>query len=376
MRVVDLWHRKDRTRTARYGQGKRWQAIWTEHGNERKRSFDTRDAATGWLAKVAGDQARGEWVTGDRKSVPCGDLFEDWLLSTVHVRSGTLQDRRLTVKNHLQPKWGRVPVGAITRSDLQGWVGELSARLAPRTVDTIWGRMTAFLNWCAAEQYITSPPTQGVKLPKGRARPHRYLTVAEYRALRAAMHEHYQDALDLAVTAGLRPSELWELRVQDVDLPRRRLVVSRGVSFTYGRVVGAPKSNEARWVPITKDVAEMLEGRVKGKKRDDLVFTTVQGAQVRENNFVRRYFTSAVTAAGLDGLVMYDLRHTCASWAVAAGASVKTLQRMLGHKSAAITLDTYAGLFDQDLDDVAVRIGKHLADTDRHKTATENAEAA
>jgi integrase len=65
----------------------------------------------------------------------------------------------------------------------------------------------------------------------------------------------------------------------------------------------------------------------------------------------------AVTEAGdylaLDGLTPHDLRHTAASLAVAAGANVKAVQRMLGHASATMTLDVYAGLFGDDLDTVA-----------------------
>ena len=49
----------------------------------------------------------------------------------------------------------------------------------------------------------------------------------------------------------------------------------------------------------------------------------------------------------------HDLRHTAASLAISAGANVKAVQRMLGHASAAMTLDTYADLFDDDLDLVA-----------------------
>jgi integrase len=41
------------------------------------------------------------------------------------------------------------------------------------------------------------------------------------------------------------------------------------------------------------------------------------------------------------------------SLAISAGANVKTVQRMLGHASAAMTLDVYSGLFDDDLDRVA-----------------------
>lgn len=53
------------------------------------------------------------------------------------------------------------------------------------------------------------------------------------------------------------------------------------------------------------------------------------------------------------GVTLHDLRHTAASLATSAGANVKAVQRMLGHASAAMTLDTYADLFDDDLDAVA-----------------------
>jgi len=65
-------------------------------------------------------------------------------------------------------------------------------------------------------------------------------------------------------------------------------------------------------------------------------------------------------ACGLDGLTPHDLRHTAASLAVAAGANVKAVRRMLGHASAAMTLDVYAGLFGDDLDAVAERLTRRF----------------
>lgn len=92
---------------------------------------------------------------------------------------------------------------------------------------------------------------------------------------------------------------------------------------------------------------------VEGKTPDELVFSTPAGAPLRNTNFRRRHWDKAVQAAGLDGLSPHDLRHTAASLAVAAGANVKAVQRMLGHASATMTLDVYAGLFGDDLDTVA-----------------------
>ena len=56
-------------------------------------------------------------------------------------------------------------------------------------------------------------------------------------------------------------------------------------------------------------------------------------------------------------MTAHDLRHTAASLAIHAGANPKVVQRMLGHASAAMTLDVYADLFESDLDSVAESVG-------------------
>jgi integrase len=55
-------------------------------------------------------------------------------------------------------------------------------------------------------------------------------------------------------------------------------------------------------------------------------------------------------------MTIHDPRHTAASLAISAGANVKAVQRMLGHASAAMTLDVYADLFDDDLDAVSAAL--------------------
>ena len=86
------------------------------------------------------------------------------------------------------------------------------------------------------------------------------------------------------------------------------------------------------------------------------LFTAPNGALLRLTNFRRRHSNRAAADVGLAGLTPHDLRHTAASLAVSAGANVKSVQRILRHASAAMTLDVYAELFDDDLDAVAERM--------------------
>lgn len=97
-----------------------------------------------------------------------------------------------------------------------------------------------------------------------------------------------------------------------------------------------------------------IQQRTACKSGYDLLFASWQRQPLRNDNFRTRVFDPTLTAIWAENpafpiITQHDLRHTAASLAVSAGANVKAAQRMLEHASAAMTLDMYAGLFDEDL---------------------------
>jgi hypothetical protein len=85
-----------------------------------------------------------------------------------------------------------------------------------------------------------------------------------------------------------------------------------------------------------------------------LVFESARGGGYLTLGQARYTFTKAVAAVGgIDGVRLHDLWHTCASLAISAGANVKVVQKLLGHKTAVLTLDRYGHLFPDDLEAVA-----------------------
>jgi integrase len=82
-----------------------------------------------------------------------------------------------------------------------------------------------------------------------------------------------------------------------------------------------------------------------------------QGGPLSEANWKRSvHWTRAIEAVGIPRLRVHDLRHTAASVWLGAGADPKVVQRILGHASAAMTMDLYGHLIDQNLWDAAKRI--------------------
>lgn len=355
-RVVDLWHTKDGERTERYGKGARWQAVWTEADRERKKAFRAKDAAKAHLTHVDHTQRSGTYVSKDSGRVYIGDLLPVWMDAQAQLWPSTMAATRSDVRATIDPYWGSKVLADVTRADIQTWVSSMDK--AARTVETIYGRFRAFLNWCVDEGKLTVSPARKINLPEGNQREHIYLTVEEVDALANSIPDFYQDLIWTLATTGLRFGEAAELRTKDIHLGRRRLKVSRSVTSVDGILkVGPPKGGKEREVPLIADVVDRIAERIKGQPREALVFPTPRGRWMRSNNFKRRTYDPAVLAAGLPpSLWVHDLRHTAASLSISAGASVKSVQRMLGHASAKITLDTYAGLFDQDLDAVSDRM--------------------
>ncbi len=141
--------------------------------------------------------------------------------------------------------------------------------------------------------------------------------------------------------------------MRDVQFLRHRLsvhdnAVQLGVDHAFGRT----KSREERSVPVPQFVLNELSVQCQGHGLDDLVFGD-------GTNYLPRpksdggWFVGAVKRAEVQKITPHDLRHTCASIAISSGVNVLALSRMLGHTSAKVTLDTYADLFDTDLDAVA-----------------------
>ena len=104
---------------------------------------------------------------------------------------------------------------------------------------------------------------------------------------------------------------------------------------------------------------DLLAKQVRGRDVSDLVFPGRDGGymhRTRVSAGSKSWFKTALNAAGLAPMTLHELRHTAASLAVQSGANVKAIQRMLGHSSAAMTLDVYSDLFDNDLNSISRRL--------------------
>lgn len=362
----------------------RYRVRWVdETGKERSKSFSLKADAQRLYNKVMADIHAGESTDPTRGSELFGPVAEQWYTTKSHRKPSTLGGYRSILDLIVLPQWKDVPLKKITFEAYQVWLGEIARTgsqkggpLSASRVTQTHQLMGAVLNHAVRTGRLTKNVAREIDrdkdLPEDAEKERVYLTHAQLLNLAAACGPYETVTLILGYT-GLRFGELAPLRRRHVGdqegLAKRQLKVHLSATRVPAKVLppGAdtiheddkPKNKRSRTVPVPKPVWDRLIKELPVDP-DAYVFPSQRGGILPREEY-RRYFDAARAGLKLPaGLTPHSLRHTCASLAVSAGANVKVLQRMLGHASAAMTLDTYADLFDDDLEKVADALGEAI----------------
>ena len=346
-------------------KGRRWRVRYRtpDRRQTSKRGFPTKREAERYLATVEVSKIRGEWVDPTRARVDVAAVAREWINAQVQVKPSTLSGYQLSLDRYVLPAWGDRRLTEVGHGEVQAWVSALSEKLAPSTVRQVYFVLAAIMKFAIRDGRITRDPTDGIQLPRDRPKRRGYLDHGQVRVLSDACGE-YSDLVTFLAYTGLRWGECAALRVKSIDQRRARVHVEESLTDVRGELIrGTPKTHEQRSVPIPGFVLTLIAARLDGRGLDEPLFATARGLEMRGGNFRRRIFNPALADVQeqdptFPTITVHDLRHTAASLAVSAGANVKTVQRMLGHSSAAMTLDVYADLFDDDLDAVAIQLDK------------------
>ncbi|CAN5337941.1 site-specific integrase [soil metagenome] len=334
-----------------------------DHKQTDKRGFRTKRDAELFLASVEVAKNSGRYIDPTRARVSIGDWMNKWVETRTDLRRSTFDRLEGVVRLHIVPSLGPIAIGDLTRFDAQLWASKLTATQSPGSVRKIVNVLSAGLQVAVDDGRIPANPASRLKMPRQSKKRKKFLTHQQVAELAATVDakpagEGYGLLVLVLAYTGLRWGELAGLRVRDLDFVRGRLDVHTTMVEVDGYMEeSSPKDYEERSIPVPEFILEQLSIHVEDKTPADHVFVSSKsGSVLRNRTFRRGWFNDAAEQIGIPGLTPHELRHTCASLAVSAGANVKALQRMLGHSSAKETLDTYSDLFDEDLDSVAVAL--------------------
>jgi integrase len=343
----------------------RYRARVKHHGREvATQVFDRKNDALVWEAEQTRRLRLGEWIDPKRGRVPLTQVAEDWFKTRHSVKRKTREADRAAWRSHIEARFGGAPVASITPAEIASWVGGLvSGGISPSTASRYLATLRSILAHAVADGRVSMNAAASVRAPTAGhvRREGQFLTRAELDALAAACTGTYADVVKLLGLAGLRWGELAGLQVGDrVAVPGQGLRLQRSVlaSSKGGELfVDSLKGKRARTVPLVAELVPLADAWAEGKQVADWLFGAPRGGPLGEANWKRSVgWTAACRAIGRPTFRVHDLRHTCASLWLAAGADPKVVQRILGHASAAMTMDLYGHLIDQNLWDAAARL--------------------
>jgi integrase len=344
----------------------RYRARVKSHGRAvASRVFSRKADAVAWEQDQYRRLRSGEWLDPRRGRVPLEVVAEAWLASRATVKRRTFESDRGIWRNYIAPRWRTRPVVSVTTADVSTWMGGLMGReLARSTVTRALATLWSLLAYAVTDGRVTVNVAALAKAPTGGQgrREGQMLSLSELEALATACYGPYGDLIMVLGLEGLRWGEVAGLQVGDrVSVPGPGLRLSRAVLCSNGGgalYVDTLKNRRARTVPLVEAVVPIIERWAAGKSASDWLFNAPGGGPLRESNWKRSVgWREAIAAIGRPELRVHDLRHTAASVWLGSGADPKVVQRVLGHASAAMTMDLYGHLIDQNLWAAAARLG-------------------
>lgn len=341
-------------------KGNKWRVQYRspDGKNRTKQPFDTKAKAQQWADTNAVSIHHNDWINPTAGTMTITALGDRWIEMQTHLKPKTLHETKGIYRRYIKPDWGYRQIASIKPSEVQSWVSQFGKSAS--TVRQAHAVLAKILDLAVMDRLIRENPARGVKLPRKNAAVKVYLTATQLAAL-ANDCGRYAVIVWILGTVGLRWSELAGLQPRDVNILKGRFNIERAAVTVGSDIsIGLPKTHERRSVAVPKSVMALVVPLLDGLAPDDFIFSRTDGSPMRVPSH-GAWLDNAVIKCMEDDptfprITPHGLRHVAAGLMVSAGANVKAVQRQLGHASAAMTLDIYADLFDEDLESVAVAV--------------------
>ncbi|MBE2318588.1 tyrosine-type recombinase/integrase [Solirubrobacter sp. CPCC 204708] len=219
-------------------------------------------------------------------------------------------------------KFGDRPVSEINVLDLSRWRASLPETMRHGAVRSLRQALGAAHKWQWIERNVA------LDVPNPMHARQEFVPFDTWEEVEAVAHElgPFGPLMIFSIGTGVRPEEAFGAEWVDVDLEAGVFTVRR--SFAKGRLKPYAKTARSRRrIPLRAKVIDALESL---HPREGILFPASGGGRINIDNWRRREWTPALIAAGIEHRRIYDMRHTFATWSLAAGMSIFTLARRMG----------------------------------------------
>lgn len=335
----------------------RWEVRVTLDGKQKSFYADTEKEARAKRRQIVADRDKGAMVVTDHQTT-LGKYLTNWLTAKTDLKP--LSHKRYTQQVHLHiiPALGRIKLANLTRQQVsEFYEQQRRSGLSAGSIQQMHAILRTALNDAVADEIISRNVAAGIKGMKAKSTEKAHWTAEQAKFFLGAVEG---DALEafyvLALTTGMRRSELLALRWTDIDLQKGIVHVRHTLRWMQSGafVLDTPKTEAGRrQIPLTEMAINSLTRLQRAEKVKKLaagaewsnsagfIFTTASGNPLRGNHILQRQFEPLCRKLGLPRIRLHDLRHTCASLLYALGYQDVEIAKVLGHSSPSVTREIY-----------------------------------
>lgn len=300
---------------------------------------------------------------GGQHAWTVGAWIEHYIDHLTGIDKRTIDDYRGYLRKDINPVLGAILLTELSRDDIGLWVkGMEQAGASGKTIANKHGALLSpALAAAVAAGHIPGNPAAGTRLPRTMRQEMVFLSHDEFNAVHAEIPEYWQPLTEFLVVSGARWSEVTALAPADINRKLHTARIWRAWKRQPYRLGTTKTKRSNRTINIPASTLDKLD------YTGEFLFTNpgrgnrAKGGPVRAPNFHANVWQPAVERAGLNSKPrIHDLRHTCASWLIAAGVPLPVIQAHLGHESIKTTVDMYGHLERRSFQAVADIMGKVL----------------
>ena len=244
----------------------------------------------------------------------------------------------------IEPRWGEYSLLEIRAVEVESWLKSLNR--APGTRCKIRNVMSLLFNHGRRHDLCDRNPIEWVRQSAKRRTAPDILTTNEVQGLLANLRFRERTLVLLAVTTGLRRSELFALKWKDVDFQGKQICVTRSI---VQNVIGVCKTESSQKpVPAHDDLMKALRewrGQTPYKSSESWVFASPANQGRRPylaQQIMQRHILPIARKLGIAKRIgWHTFRHTYSTLLRSTGAELKIMQELLRHSTIRVTLDTY-----------------------------------
>jgi len=334
---------------------KTWNYLWYDSGKRRSKLIGTKQEyptkAAAWQAVLSLRPTASK-----SKSPTVASLVEQYRAEKMPNRGSTRRGYDSWLDNHILPRWGDCSITEVQARPVELWLNPLT--LAPKSKLHIRGLLSIlwdYAMWRGDVPTARNPmELVTVKSASQRVRKPRSLTAEEFQKLLSTLGQDpcWRTMLLVAVSFGVRVSELLGLQWRDVDWLGKTIRIERGV---VKQIVGDVKTNcSARTMVCADEILDVLKTWkqiTQFSGAEDWMFASPAklGRLPLSYTYVWETLSNAAKALGIGHISSHTFRHTHRTWLDSVGTPVGVQQKLMRHADIRTTMNLYGDAATADM---------------------------